>query len=487
MTEHLTHLENRVDKRICIIGGGANGLALLKVLSETYQVRSGRWTLDAFEERGDIGGVWLSAPAPRETVPATPLYESLTTNIPHPVMAYGSFPFPPETPLYPTAAIVLQYLNAYADSFNLRRYIQLRTRLEGAWWNTEDRLWNVTLSNGKRADYDTLLIANGHYRTPRYPRTPGLTHWAEAGRVMHSVWYRRPDQFANFKKLVVVGGGPSARDLCIDLCAVGKLVLQSKRPDDGNELPGSETYRKVPLIADYQANGDIVFEDGVRESGVEFVILATGYEITFPFLSDPQLVCGLPAVPPPFPPQLHNSSYHVFPLAKHMFPIQSTFPFCSAAFTGLLVGVAPFPIFEDQARAIVRVLEDPATLDVPAESVVLIERATRIAETKKSDNPLAVAKAWFRCALDEGFKYREDLHRFVDPDDTWKIPEPLQWMWERKTVLRCAWEGVERRGEAEQWLRGVGVNGLEDWIELCRRLLATDGGNPGESRSSSKL
>jgi len=49
-----------VSKRVCIIGAGANGLATLKVLSETHQVQSGQWSLIAFEERDKVGGIWYS-------------------------------------------------------------------------------------------------------------------------------------------------------------------------------------------------------------------------------------------------------------------------------------------------------------------------------------------------------------------------------------------------------------------------------------------
>ena len=45
-------------KRVCIIGTGANGLATLKVLAETHQVQLGEWSLVAFEERDNVGGIW---------------------------------------------------------------------------------------------------------------------------------------------------------------------------------------------------------------------------------------------------------------------------------------------------------------------------------------------------------------------------------------------------------------------------------------------
>ena len=44
--------------RICIIGGGAAGLAILKVLQETDEYQAGLWKLVAFEARDELGGVW---------------------------------------------------------------------------------------------------------------------------------------------------------------------------------------------------------------------------------------------------------------------------------------------------------------------------------------------------------------------------------------------------------------------------------------------
>jgi hypothetical protein len=410
---------------------------------------------------------------PTGNPPATPLYDSLTTNIPHPVMAYGSFPFPAETPLYPSAMVVLSYLNAYADQFDLRRFIRLNTGVEAMFWDAEQHSWNVTLSTGDCIDFDAVIVANGHYSRPRYPRTLGLFRWIEAGKAMHSIYYRNPDQLADHDKIIVVGGGPSARDVCVDLRATGKLVLQSTRSQDGNGLPETPNYRKVPVIAEYLDNGSIIFEDGSSEPDVGFVVLATGYEVSFPFLSKPQMVCGLPEMPPPFPTRLYNSSYHVFPLVKHMFPLQSAFPCHSIAFTGLLMRVAPFPIFEDQARAIVRVLADPFSFDVAAESNELVKRAKRL-EEQGADTALALAKEWFMCAPMEGFAYREQLRQFADPSDIWKTPEWTIWMWERKAILRAAWEKVESRGEATRWLKGVGVNGVDDWVKLCRRLLESN-------------
>ncbi|KAF8496561.1 hypothetical protein F5888DRAFT_1705206 [Russula emetica] len=346
MTEYVS--DPRASKRVCIIGAGANGLATLKILAETHQVQSGQWKLVAFEERDNVGGIWYPASC-SENPPLTPLYDSLSTNIPLPVMAFPSFPFPPETSLFPTAAVVQKYLEDYAVHFNLLRFVRLCARVEKVFWDTDSREWDVTLSTGERLKFDFVVAANGHYRKPRYPLATGLHSWLDSGRAMHSAWYRRPGEIAHHDTVMVVGGGPSAMDLCTDLMDIIPLLLHSTPATPSRTyLDDTETYRKVGQVAEYRDDRSVLLEDGSIELNIDLVILATGYEMSFPFFS--QIKSGIPPLPPPLPNELYNSTYHVFPLALHLFPLQGNFPPTSIAFPGLLYRVAPFPLFEDQAR-----------------------------------------------------------------------------------------------------------------------------------------
>lgn len=45
--------------RICVIGGGAGGLAAVKILKDSKEFQSGLWSVDAYEARDDIGGIWF--------------------------------------------------------------------------------------------------------------------------------------------------------------------------------------------------------------------------------------------------------------------------------------------------------------------------------------------------------------------------------------------------------------------------------------------
>ncbi|KAI9458610.1 hypothetical protein BJY52DRAFT_1371793 [Lactarius psammicola] len=461
-------------KRVCIVGAGANGLATLKVLAETRQVQSGQWSMVAFEERDNVGGIWYPAP-PSDDPPWTPLYDSLRTNLPHPLMAYRSFSFPPATALFPTASVVQKYLEDYAAHFGLLRYVRLCTRVERAFWDRDSKEWEVVLATGERLTFDFVVVANGRNRKPRYPVAPGLQHWLESGRAIHSAWYRRPGDFAHHKKVMVVGGGPSAIDICKDMNEVVPLLVHSI---PGRTYQGGPTYaedaasyRKVGRVREYQDDGTVVLVDGSTESDIDLIIIGTGYEVSFPFL--PQIRLGVPPLPPPLPDELYNSTFHVFPLAYQLFPLREEFPPTSIAFTGLPSRVSPIPLFEDQAQAIARVLGNPESLDSLLLSADVVERVHALIGQEGTEDPLCVAKAWIRFGPLEPFKYRAELNAFAGKD--WTAPDWEVEFWTKKNVLRREWEEIERRGESEEWLKGVGSNGVDDWVGLCRRLINRSG------------
>ena len=385
-------------------------------------------------------------------------------------MTYPSFSFPPGTALFPKAAVVQKYLEDYATHFGLLRYVRFCARVDKLFWDADSIEWDVTSSTGERFKFDFVVVANGHHRKPRYPDAAGLQGWLDSGRAIHSAWYRRPGEFAHHKKVMVVGGGPSGIDICRDMTGIIQLLLHSvpSTPQTGQSYSDdSETYRKVGRVVEYRGGGSVLLEDGSIESDIDLVILATGYEFSFPFLS--QIKSGIPSLPPPLPNELYNSTYHIFPLALHLFPLQGDFPPTSIAFTGLVYRVAPFLLFEDQARAVVRVLEDPASLDCLSGAVNVVARAHRLMRERETDDPLHIAKAWFRLAPLEPLEYRAQLNAFSGKN--WTAPEWEIECWGNRRTIRTEWRAIEQSGKVGEWMKGVGLNGMEDWIELCRRLI----------------
>jgi len=411
-------------------------------------------------------------------------------------MAYTSRPFPPSTPLFPSAGVVKDYLDGYADHFRLRPHIQLNTAVTRLKW--DGSIWQVTTSTGEFLRFDLVLICNGHYRIPRYPDTPGIAEWLDSGRATHSAWYRRPDGISKTDTVLILGSGPSANDISADLQVVAHTVIRSitnaPREDFGNlKIRGR--------IVRFEENGHVTYQDGTTDSGITHCILATGYQHSYPFLSEEILRSRLPPPVPPLPAYLHNSTYNVFPLARHLFPLQTVFPPHTLIFPGILLRGIPFPLAEAQARAALHVFANPTLLDLTRESVDIITRHERL-RSEFGDDELAIAKEWhnFSIASIEPLDYRDELGDLAsaapdsDLDAVWERQYIKVSEWEKKfycekIVLRKAWQTLETRGEADAWVHGVGEGGTQEWVDLMERLLqwADEYGLPTGAAANSKL
>ncbi|KZO90653.1 FAD/NAD(P)-binding domain-containing protein [Calocera viscosa TUFC12733] len=456
-------------KRIAVIGAGAAGLAVLKVLLELPQVREREWHVVCYEARDDVGGVWHPAP-PTTDPPLTALYDSLTTNVPHPLMGFRSLLFPPSTPLYPPARAVHAYLRSYATTFGLHPYLRLNRRVQQLTWDAQAACWNLVLGpDGIERQYDAVIITTGRNRLPRLPDTPGFSTWLASGKIpiTHSAWYRNPIPWKG-KVVLVMGGGPSGTDVTSELATVAKRVYHSVT-DFVTEDVGNVSRR--PRAREFTPDGKVIFVDGSVASDVQAVIPATGYQHWYPFLTPPLLVphptpvSSTPTAPPPA--HLSNDSYHVYALARHIWPLQRDFPPHTLAFIGLPAHVIIFPVFELQARAVLRVLQDPAQLDIPRELALVRERDREL-QARYAGDQLKVSKAW-HVLPDEQWAYRAELLAFA---------RVAGWGWEpwekevgeMKGDLRTAWKAIEARGEGPKWVKGVGQGGLDEWLDLIRRV-----------------
>lgn len=362
---------------------------------------------------------------------------------------------------------MLDYLRLYASHFDIEKYIRFNTSVEKLDWDPSNNQWKVELSTREVANFDLVIVANGHYRAPLYPSLPGLSGWLSSGKASHSAWYRRPHNMGDI--VLVVGAGPSGNDITAEMRTVSRTVIHSvtggmKEDYDGLKIRGR--------VVEFKDDGQIVFEHGIIESGISHCILATGYEQSFPFLHSKDLRLDIPPPIPPLPDTIFNSKYHIFPLARHIFPLQNKWPPSSLAFMGLLMRVAPFPLVEIQARAIIKVFEDPSSLDTTQEAVDIVTRYEEL-RALHGDDALQIARHWHKLEEQEQWDYRDELSKFAE---TKNFPRVVVADWEKemynkKNRLRDIWRELEVSGEADDWVKGVGEGGLQEWVDLTRRML----------------
>lgn len=208
-------------RKICIIGAGSSGIAIVKALSDLGI------PFDCFEQSDQVGGNWVFGNRNGHAS----AYRSLHINTSRDRMAYADFAMPRDYPDFPHHTLVAQYFDSYVDHFRLRDKITFDTAVTQA-THLAPRHWRVTLATGEVRSYQVLIVANGHHWDPRWPDPPIPGDFS--GTVLHAHDYIDPHEPCDMhgKQIVVVGMGNSAMDIACELSRPGiaaRLHLSARR------------------------------------------------------------------------------------------------------------------------------------------------------------------------------------------------------------------------------------------------------------------
>lgn len=326
--------------KVCIIGAGPSGITTAKRLQD-HGV-----PFDCFEASDEVGGNWYY----KNPNGMSACYQSLHIDTSKWRLAFEDFPVPAEWPDFPHHSLLFQYFKDYVAHFGLRDKITFNTSVDHA-ERGSDGLWTITLSTGETRTYDALIVCNGHHWDPNTPDYPGhfdgtLIHSHEYNDPFDPIDMRG-------KNVVVVGMGNSGLDIASELSQrflAKKLTVSARRgvwvlpkylkgvagdkmtmpawiprpiglalkrrflnknlgPMEGYGLPKPD---HQPFEAHPSASGEFLgkagsgdiafkpaitalegkqvrFADGSTED-VDVIVCATGYHISFPFFTDPNLL-----------------------------------------------------------------------------------------------------------------------------------------------------------------------------------------------------
>ena len=305
-----------------ILGAGFVGLGMAEAL------KSASIPYDQVDASDDIGGNWYHG-----------VYETAHIISSRKITQFTHFPMPDNYPDFPSAQNIRDYLNSFADHFELRKNIELNRQVSYV-RPVENNLWEVTFDNGEQRIYKGIIICNGHHWCKRFPKFSGEFD----GEIIHSKDYKNPQQLRG-KRVLVIGGGNSACDIAAEAARVGaKSVLSmresvwfipktfigvpvsdltewwmpewfqrfmayviilltfgkhkdyglpepkyrifDKHPTLNNEVPyyikhGRITYKPEVRHLD---GGEVEFADSSRET-FDLIVCATGFDVAYPFLS----------------------------------------------------------------------------------------------------------------------------------------------------------------------------------------------------------
>jgi cation diffusion facilitator CzcD-associated flavoprotein CzcO len=180
---------------VVVIGAGFSGMYML------HRLRQLGCSVQVIEMADGVGGTWHwnRYPGARCDVRS---------------MEY-SYSFDPQleqewqwTEKYPTQPEILRYANHVADRYDLRRDIQLETRVESTVWDDDAARWIVRTDRGEVLSAQFVVHASGCLSIYKKPEIPGLESFG--GDWYHTArWPREGVDFTG-KRVGVIGTGSSA-------------------------------------------------------------------------------------------------------------------------------------------------------------------------------------------------------------------------------------------------------------------------------------
>ena len=189
------------EMRVCVIGAGPSGITAAKNL-----LAAGFRQVVVYDRNAEVGGNWIYSPDPSHSS----VFETTHIISSKALSQYEDFPMPDGYPDYPGHAELKAYFQSYARHFGVDRVLELRTEVASARPRPGGG-WTVALGDGRREDFDALLVASGHHWDPRMPSYPGTF----SGELLHSHAFKAAERFAG-TRVLVIGGGNSACDIAVE-------------------------------------------------------------------------------------------------------------------------------------------------------------------------------------------------------------------------------------------------------------------------------
>lgn len=225
-----------------IIGAGISGLTTSKMLSD-YGL-----PFTTFEASDRIGGNWaFGNPTGHGS------YRSLHIDTSKYLLSFRDFPMPQAYPDFPHHSLIKDYLDNYAEAFDLFKHIEFENGIEHA-RRLDGGGWELQTQRGEIRRFDFLVVGNGHHWDVRYPTFPGEF----TGQTIHSHHYVDPQHPLDLtgQRILVVGIGNSAADITVELSSrtLGNTVVLSTRssawivPKYRAGVPADKNFRTSPYI-----------------------------------------------------------------------------------------------------------------------------------------------------------------------------------------------------------------------------------------------
>lgn len=229
----------RPDFDVVIVGAGFAGLYML------HRLREAGFKARVFEAGDGVGGTWYwnRYPGARCDIESVDYSYSFSPELEQAWEWSERYPRQPE---------ILAYLNHVADRFDLRRDIELNTRVAAAHFDEHAGLWRTETDRGQPVTARYCVMATGCLSVPKAPDLPGIERFAGA-TYLTAAWPKDGVDFTGLR-VGVIGTGSTAIQVIPQVARqAGHLTVFQRTanfsvPARNGPLPAAEQQR---VKADY--------------------------------------------------------------------------------------------------------------------------------------------------------------------------------------------------------------------------------------------
>lgn len=185
--------ERKVD--VVVVGAGFAGLYALHAL------RNKGYSVQVFEAGAGIGGTWYwnRYPGARCDIESIEYSYSFSEDLQQEWNWSARYAEQPE---------ILAYMNHVADKFDLRKNIQLETRVVGAQFDDVSCRWRITTNQGDKLNCQFVIMATGSLSTPKKLDIQGIENF-KSDQLHTAYWPEKGYDFSG-KRVGIIGTGSTA-------------------------------------------------------------------------------------------------------------------------------------------------------------------------------------------------------------------------------------------------------------------------------------